>query len=67
MRDLTMNEISFVSGAGDSCPGDSGGDSGGNNYGGITDTNSVGREIINLYEGLVAATSHIIERVAGAL
>jgi len=64
MRDLTMSEIGFVSGAGDNCPG---GDSGGNAYGGITDTNSVGQEIIELYEGLVAATSHIIERVAGAL
>jgi len=63
MRDLTISEIGFVSGAGDSCPDDSGG----NNYGGITDTTSVGREIIEFYEGLVAATSHIIERVAGAL
>lgn len=67
MRDLTMSEISFVSGAGDSCPSGSGGDSGGNTYGGINDTNTVGDEIINLYEGLVAAASHIIERVAGAL
>jgi hypothetical protein len=64
MRDLTMSEIGFVSGAGDDCPG---GDSSGNNYGGITETTSVGQDIINLYEGLVAATSHIIERVAGAL
>ena len=63
MRDLTMSEIGFVSGAGDDC---SGGDSGGNNYGGITDTSSVGQDIIGFYEGLVAATSHIIERVAGA-
>lgn len=59
-----MSEIGFVSGAGDDC---SGGDSGGNNYGGITDTNSVGKEIVEIYEGLVAATSHIIERVANAL
>ncbi|MCO4810145.1 MAG: hypothetical protein KC572_00975 [Gammaproteobacteria bacterium] len=64
MRELTMSEIGFVSGAGDDC---SGGDSGGNNYGGITDTNSVGKEIVEIYEGLVAATSHIIERVANAL
>lgn len=59
-----MSEIGFVSGAGDDC---SSGDSGGNNYGGITDTNSVGKEIVEIYEGLVAATSHIIERVANAL
>lgn len=64
MRELTMSEIGFVSGAGDNCPS---GDSGGNNYGGITDTNTVGKEIIEIYEGLIAATSHIIERVANAL
>lgn len=58
-----MSEIGFVSGAGDNCPGDSGG----NNYGGITDTSSVGQDIIEFYEGLVEAASHIIERVAGAL
>lgn len=64
MRELTLSEIGLVSGGGDNCPS---GDSGGNNYGGITDTQSVGDEIIEIYEGLVAATSHIIERVAGAL
>jgi len=64
MRELTMSEISLVSGAGDDC---SSGNSGGNNYGGITEPSSVGDEIIDIYEGLVAATSHIIERVANAL
>jgi molybdenum-dependent DNA-binding transcriptional regulator ModE len=59
-----MSEMGHVSGGGDSCPS---GDSGGNDYGGISDTTSVGEEIINIYEGLVAATSHIIERVANAL
>ena len=59
-----MSEIGLVSGGGDNC---SSGDSGGNDYGGITDTTSVGKEIIDIYEGLVAATSHIIERVANAL
>lgn len=39
----------------------------GNNYGGVKDTTSVGDEMINIYEGMVAAASHIIERVAGAL
>ena len=64
MRELTMSEIGFVSGAGDDC---SSGDSGANSYGSINDTSSMGDEIIELYEGLVAATSHIIERVANAL
>ena len=64
MRELTMSEMGLVAGGGDNCPS---GDSGGNNYGGITDTKSIGDELIEIYEGLVAATSHIIERVAGAL
>jgi len=64
MRELTISEIGFVSGAGDDC---SSGDTGANSYGSINDTSSVGDEIIELYEGLVAATSHIIERIANAL
>jgi len=60
MRELTLNEMSLVSGAADDCGG-------GNNIGGITDTGSLGKEIIEIYEGLVAATSYIIERVAEAL
>lgn len=62
MRELTMKEMILVSGAADDCAA-----SGGNSYGGITDTQTIGDEIINIYEGLVAATSHIIERVADAL
>lgn len=58
MRELTTEEIAMVSGGG--------GDCGGNNYGGVTDAGSVGGDLIAIYEGLVAATSHIIERVAGA-
>lgn len=66
MRELTSSEMALVTGAADDCP--AGGDSGGGNeYGGISDTSSVGDEIIELYEGLVAAASHIIERVANAL
>ncbi len=60
MRELTSNEMLLVSGAGDECPP-------GNDIGGITDFPSLGEDLINLYEGLVAATSHIIERVANAL
>lgn len=58
MRELTFQEISLVAGAGDDC------DSSGNNIGGVTDSGSLGDDLINIYEGLVAATSHIIERVA---
>lgn len=63
MRELTMSEIEFVSGAGDECTS---GD-GGNNLGGVTDPGSLGSELIEIYEALVAATSHVIERVADAL
>ena len=38
-----------------------------NDYAGITNTGTFGRDLVNIYEGLVAATSHIIERVANAL
>ena len=66
MRELTTAEIGFVSGGtGDTgvcTPANSG-----NNYGGVSDTSSVGDELIELYEGLVAAASHVIERVADAL
>lgn len=65
MRELTMSEIGFVSGAGDDCSGS--GDSQGNDIAGISDSANLGQDLINIYEGLVAATSHIIERVANAL
>ena len=61
MRELTAAELDFVSGGGDNCSNE-----GGNNYGGVTDTESLGDELINIYEGLVQVTSHIIERVANA-
>lgn len=63
MRELTAAEMQWVSGAAGECSADDGG----NNYGGITDTGSIGDDLINIYEGLVAVTSHIIERVASAL
>ncbi len=63
MRELTMSEIGCVGGAAEQCRSDQSG----NNYGGITDTGSIGGEIIEIYEGLVEATSYIIERVANAL
>ena len=61
MREITLNEMNFVSGAGDDCS------SGGNSYGGVTETSSLGSDLIEIYEGVVAATSYVIERVANAL
>jgi hypothetical protein len=61
MRELTKAELEFVSGGGDECS-----DEGGNNIVGVTDSKSLGEDLINIYEGLVEATSHIIERVANA-
>ena len=70
MRELTLSEMALVAGAGDDCGGgddsSSDGNDNTNDYGGIVDTESVGDDIIEIYEGLVAATSHIIERVAKA-
>lgn len=64
MRELTANEMALVAGAGSEC---SDGEASGNDYGGITDTSSLGDELIEIYEGVVAAVSHIIERVANSL
>ena len=65
MRELTATELRFVSGGGDECPPDP--DGGGNKYGGVEDVGGIGQDLIDFYEGLVEATSHIIERVALAL
>ena len=64
MRELTKAELAFVAGGGgQQCtPSNSG-----NNYGGVSNTSTVGRDLVEIYEGLVAATSHVIERVAKAL
>jgi hypothetical protein len=62
MRELTVSEIGFVGGAAEQCSSGEGG----NNYGGVTDTASLGQDIIEIYEGLVEATSYVIERVANA-
>lgn len=58
MRVLTVSEVSRVSGAGDDC---------GITLGGDTDFSNMGQQLISIYEGLVAATSYIIERVAESL
>ena len=61
MRELKTSELSFVSGAGDGCSGGSG-----NNIGGVTNSGGLGQDLINIYEGVVQATSYMIERVARA-
>jgi hypothetical protein len=63
MRELTMVEVGLVSGGDDVCTAE---DST-NNYGGITDTTTLGEDMINAYEAVVEVASHIIERVAKAL
>ncbi len=62
MRELNARELTLVSGAGDECSSGSG-----NDYGRVSDTESFGDELVNLYEGVVQAVSHVIERVADAL
>ena len=69
MRELTTEEIGFVTGGHCEDSGSSGGQSGGsegNDIGGIKDSGSLGEDLINIYEGLVEVTSHVIERVANA-
>ena len=63
MRELTMEEISRVSGGAGECTAQQSG----NNYGGITQTSTLGQDLIEIYEGIVEATSYLIERVANAL
>jgi hypothetical protein len=60
MRELNKMELDFVSGGHGVCTPS-------NSIGGFRDANSVGDFLINFYEGLVSATSHVIERVANAL
>ena len=63
MRELTFEEICKVAGGTGECTSEQSG----NNYAGVTNTDTFGQELVEIYEGLVAATSHIIERVASAL
>lgn len=62
MRLLNEMELQMVCGAEGVCTPENSG----NSYGGITNTKQVGPDLINIYEGLVEATSHVIERVASA-
>lgn len=63
MRELTLSEMDFVSGGTGTCTPENSG----NDYGGITNTTTIGQELIDIYEGVVEAVSHVIERVASAL
>lgn len=63
MRELTMSEIELVSGGAGECTAEGGG----NEYAGVKDPKSFGEDMISIYEGVVEAASHIIERVANAL
>ncbi len=62
MRELTTNEIAKVAGGVGVCRMPEG-----NNIGGVSDSAGLGQDLINIYEGLVEATSHVIERVANAI
>jgi hypothetical protein len=62
MRILNHDELCYVSGAEEQCTPENSG----NDFSGVTNTEDFGTDLINLYEGTVAAVSHIIERVAGA-
>ena len=57
MRELSKAELDFVSGGTGVCTP-------ANSIGGVSNFNSLGADLVNFYEGLVFATSHVIERVA---
>jgi hypothetical protein len=60
MRSLSHEECRQVAGGHNVCtPADAM-----NDYYGIQNTTTFGQDLVNIYEGLVFATSHIIERVA---
>lgn len=59
MRELNVNELSLVAGGGDQCTP-------GNSIGGIGNPEGVGDYLIAVYEGLIQATSYVIERVANS-
>jgi len=63
MRELTSTEWCLVAGGHETVCTPA---SALNDYNGIRNSTSVGPELINIYEGMVSAASHIIERVAFA-
>ncbi len=64
MRALTATELRFVSGGTGVCIPESAIPS--NSYGGISDPSSLAADLIGIYEGIVQATSYVIERVANS-
>ena len=62
MRNLNGEETRLVAGGTGVCTAEGSG----NEFNGITNTSTLGQDLINIYEALVEVTSHIIERVAGA-
>ena len=66
MRELTLNETTFVSGgATNDCGGSvTIGTSGANIQ---TNTTSFGEDVIAVYEGMISSLSYMIERVANSL
>ena len=65
MRELTHDEWGLVSGGHN--PGVCTPQTAYNDYAGIRNTSTIGRDLIDAYEGLVEFTSHVMERVALAL
>ena len=63
MRELSVNEIRCVSGGTGACTVEDAN----NVLAGINNPERIGDDLINIYEGVVQAASHVIERVASAL
>lgn len=63
MRELNSRELGLVSGGIYACTMNDAN----NAYVGIVNPGRVGNDLIGIYEGVVMATSHVIERVANAL
>jgi hypothetical protein len=66
MRELKAEELVLVSGGRvreSTCTPESAF----NDFYGVSNSGGFGQDMINIYEGAVAAMSHIIERVANAL
>lgn len=64
MRELSIAELDVVAGGTGECTPEN---SGGNDFLGGASPKDVGDHLIDIYEGLVEATSHVIERVANAI
>lgn len=67
MRELMQSEIFAVFGGSGDCSSEGTGADGANDYLGGASASNIGEVLIATYEGVVAATSHVIERVANAL